>query len=95
MYPNSTYLVTVESSTFGVDMIKGLCYKHRMMGVPIEEVTKIYCDKSVVKSSTRPESTLKKKHDAITYHHGCVRGTGGGVHLWLHGLMARRICPML
>jgi hypothetical protein len=24
-----------------------------------------------------------------------VRGTGGGVHLWLHGLMARRICPML
>jgi delta-aminolevulinic acid dehydratase/porphobilinogen synthase len=37
----------VESSTFGsemvrqaVDMIEGLCYKLRMMGVPSEDVTK-------------------------------------------------------
>jgi hypothetical protein len=53
-----------------VDMIEGLHYKLRMMGVPIEDVMKIYCDnESVVKSTTRPKSTLKKKHDAINYHH--------------------------
>lgn len=69
---------TVESSTFGsesvamrqaVDMIEGLRYKLRMMGVPIEDATKIYCDnEAVVKSTSRPESTLKKKHNAINYH---------------------------
>jgi hypothetical protein len=57
--------VTVESSTFGsemvalrqaVDMIEGLRYKLRMMGVPSEDATKIYCDnESVVKTTTRPE----------------------------------------
>jgi hypothetical protein len=53
-----------------VDMVEGLCYKLHMMGVPIEEAMKIYCDNElVVKSSTRPESTSKKKHDAINYHH--------------------------
>jgi hypothetical protein len=71
--------VTVESSTFSsemvalrqaVDMIEGLCYKLCMMGVSSEDVMKIYCDnESVVKSTTRPESTLKKKHDVINYHH--------------------------
>jgi hypothetical protein len=69
---------TVESSTFGsesvamrqaVDMIEGLRYKLRMMGVPIDGATKVWCDnESVVKSTTRPESTLKKKHNAINYH---------------------------
>ena len=40
-----------------------------MMGVPIEEATKVYCDnESVVNTTTRPESTLKKKHNAINYH---------------------------
>jgi hypothetical protein len=53
-----------------VDVIEGLCYKLHMMGVPSEDATKIYCDnESVVKSTTRPESTLKKKHDVINYHH--------------------------
>jgi hypothetical protein len=69
---------TVEASTFGsesialrqaIEMIEGLRYKLRMLGVPIEGPTTIYCDnESVVKSSTRPESTLKKKHAAINYH---------------------------
>lgn len=69
---------TVEASTFGsesiamrqgIEMIEGLRYKLRMMGVPIDGPTNIYCDnESVVKSSTRPESTLKKKHAAINYH---------------------------
>ena len=69
---------TVESSTFGsesvamrqaIDMIEGLRYKLRMMGVPIGGATQVFCDNdAVVKSTTRPESTLKKKHNAINYH---------------------------
>jgi hypothetical protein len=48
---------TVESSTFGsemvalrqaVDMIEGLCYKLCMMGVLIEDATKVYCDNESV-----------------------------------------------
>ena len=68
---------TVESSTFGsesvamrhaIDMIEGLRYKLRMMGVPIDDATQVFCDNdAVVKSTTRPESTLKKKHNAINY----------------------------
>jgi Reverse transcriptase (RNA-dependent DNA polymerase) len=69
---------TVESSTFGsefialkqsIDLIEGLRYKLRMMGIPIDATTSIYCDnEAVVKSTTAPESTLKKKHNAICYH---------------------------
>ncbi len=69
---------TVESSTFGsesiamrvaFDLIEGLRYKLRMMGVPVNDATYVYCDnESVVVSTTRPESTLKKKHNAINYH---------------------------
>ena len=40
-----------------------------MMGVELDESTAIYCDnETVVKSTTAPESTLKKKHNAICYH---------------------------
>ena len=69
---------TVEASTFGsefiamktaVDLIEGLRYKLRMMGIPIDEATSVICDnESVFKNSTVPESTLKKKHNAIAYH---------------------------
>ena len=69
---------TVETSTFGseyiaakiaVEMVEGLRYKLRMMGVEVMGSTTIFCDnESVVKNSTRPESTLKKKHNAIAYH---------------------------
>jgi hypothetical protein len=69
---------TVETSTFGseciaakiaVELIEGLRYKLRMFGVPIDGPANMYCDNnSVVTSSTKPESTLKKKHNAIAYH---------------------------
>jgi len=68
----------VETSTFGseyvaaktvVEMIEGLRYKLRMMGIPVDGPTNFFCDnESVVKSTIRPESTLKKKHNAIAYH---------------------------
>ena len=50
-------------------MIEGLRYKLRMMGIQVDGPTNAFCDnKSVVKNSTKPESTLKKKHNAIAYH---------------------------
>jgi hypothetical protein len=85
IYVNSAPIVwfskrqnTVESSTFGsefialkqaIDLVEGLRYKLRMMGIGIDDSTSIYCDnEAVVKSTTAPESTLKKKHNAICYH---------------------------
>ena len=69
---------TVETSTFGsefiamrtaVEMIEGLRYKLRMFGVPIDSPANVYCDnEAVVRNTTSPESTLKKKHNAISYH---------------------------
>ena len=69
---------TVESSTFGsefialkhiTDIIKGLRYKLKMLGVPIEGPTRMLCDSQyVVMSSSFPESVLKKKHCSIAYH---------------------------
>jgi len=69
---------TVESSTFGsefialktaVDLIEGLRYKLRMFGIPIDGPASVLCDnESVVRNTSAPESTLKKKHTAIAYH---------------------------
>ena len=69
---------TVESSTFGsefvamriaIEMIEGLRYKLRMMGVDIQGPCNLFCDNNaVVLNSTVPESMLKKKHAAINYH---------------------------
>ena len=69
---------TVESSTFGsefvamktaVEQVEVLRYKHRMMGVPVDRPTSVFCDnESIFKNSTQPESTLKKKHNAIAYY---------------------------
>ena len=40
-----------------------------MMGIPLDGPTNVFCDnESVFKNATRPESTLKKKHNAIAYH---------------------------
>ena len=69
---------TVESSSFGLELIAlkialeqimGLRYKLRMMCVPIDGPANVFCDnKSVVKSTMNPESTLKKKNVSIAYH---------------------------
>ena len=88
--------MTVEASTFGsesialrqaIEVIEALRYKLYMMGVPIEGATKIYCDnESVVKSTTHPESTLKKKHVAINYHR-CREAQAAGhcIMTWIDG----------
>ena len=48
------------------DRIESLRYKLCMMGVPVDEAMTIFCDNdAVVKSTSKPESTLKKKHNAV------------------------------
>ena len=69
---------TVESSTFGaefcamktaLEMIEGLRYKLRMLGIPIDGPANVFCDnEAVYKNTSIPESVLKKKHHSIAYH---------------------------
>ncbi len=69
---------TIETSVFGakfvamkhgIKMLRGLRYKLQMMGVPLTGPSFIYGDNnSQVTNSSRPESTLKKKCNAVCYH---------------------------
>ena len=69
---------TVETSThgselvatrIGIELVESLRYKLRMFGVPLDEPATIYCDNmSVVHNAQRPDSVLKKKHNAISFH---------------------------
>ena len=53
----------------GVECLKGTRCKLRMMGVPIDGPTWIYGDNmSVIHNTSTPESTPKKKSNAICYH---------------------------
>ena len=69
---------TVESSVFGAEFVamkhgieelRGLRYKLRMMGVLVDRPTHIYGDNmSIIHNTQRPESTLKKKSNSVCYH---------------------------
>ena len=53
----------------GMDCLRGLRYKLRMMGVATSGPSYIYGDNmSVIHNTQRPESMLKKKSNAICYH---------------------------
>ena len=66
---------TIEGSLFGaefvamktgVEALRGIRYKLRMMGVPLTGPTYIYSDNmSVIYNTSRPESTLKKKINSV------------------------------
>ena len=68
----------VESSTFGaefiaaktaLEIVEGLRYKLRMLGVPLEGPARFFCDnKAVVKSGSYPEIALRKKTASIAFH---------------------------
>jgi hypothetical protein len=82
IYWYSKKQTAVETSTFGsefvglkvgTDIIKGLRYKIRMMGIPLDGPTHVRVDNmSVVNNTTVPESVLRKKSNSIAYHF--VRG---------------------
>lgn len=69
---------TVESSTYGSelvamriarDLISALRIKLKCFGIPILGPANVFCDnEAVYKNTSRPESTLTKKHNAINYH---------------------------
>ena len=53
----------------GMESLRGLRYKLRKMGVPIDGPLLIYGDNMLVIHNTQqPESTLKKKSNSIAYH---------------------------
>ena len=70
---------SIESSSFGSEFVamkqcceylRGLRYKLRMMGIPVNGCSLIYGDnQSVLANSTIPESVLKKKLQSIAYHY--------------------------
>ena len=53
----------------GIEKLRGLRYKLHMMGIVISGPTYIYGDNmSVIHNTQRPESTPRKKSNAICYH---------------------------
>ena len=69
---------SVETSSFASEFIamkscceyiRGLRYKLRMMGIPVDGPTYIFGDnKSVLVNASNPDSVLKKKSTSIAYH---------------------------
>ena len=63
----------------GVELVEGLRYKLRMMGVPLDGATYIKADNmSVIHNCSKPASTLKKKSVSIAYHY-CRERIAAGV----------------
>ena len=69
---------TIKTSVFGaefvamkhvVEKLSGIRYRLRMMGVPLDGPSYVYGDNmSVINSTQKPESVLKKKSNSICYH---------------------------
>ena len=52
-----------------IELLDGLVFKLRMMGVPISGPARIFCDNdAVVRSSSFPEIVLKRKTSSIAFH---------------------------
>ena len=70
---------SVETATFGSEFVamkqcceylRGLRYKLRMMGIPVNNPVFTYGDnQSVLWNTSVPDSTLKKKSNSIAYHY--------------------------
>ena len=69
---------TVEGAVFGaefvamkqgIETLRGIRYKLRMMGIEICGPSYVYGDNmSVIHNTSKPESVLKKKSNSICYH---------------------------
>ena len=70
---------SIETSSFGsefaamktgIEILEGLRYKLRMMGVPLDGHTHVKGDnQSVIHNSSNPKSQLKKKSNSVAYHY--------------------------
>jgi hypothetical protein len=53
----------------GKETLRGIRYKLRMMGIPIDGPAYVYGDNtSIIHNTHRPKSMLKKKSNSICYH---------------------------
>jgi hypothetical protein len=83
VYWTSKKQTGVETSSFGsefmamkhaTEYVRGLRYKLRSMGIPVDDCTYIFGDnQSVLANTTAPHSQLKKKSNSVAYHH-CREG---------------------
>ena len=56
----------------GIDAMRGLSYKLRMMGIATSGLSSIYGDNmSVVHNTSSPESVLRKKSNTVCCHAVC------------------------
>ena len=84
IYYSSKNQTGVETSSFGsefmamkhaTEYVRGLRYKLRAMGIPVNGPTYIFGDdQSVLANTTVPHSQLKKKSNSVAYHH-CREGS--------------------
>ena len=94
---------TIETSVFGaefvalkngIETLRGLRYKLRMMGIPLESPNYIFGDNmSVIKNTQTPESTLKKKSNSICYHF-CRESVAMGESLTAHVLTHENLADL-
>ena len=72
--PFGSEFVAMKQAT---EYVRGLHYRLRMMGIPVNEPTFVYGDnQSVLVNTTVPLSQLKKKSNSIAFHfvwEGCAR----------------------
>jgi len=101
IYWNSKKQTSCETSTFGSEVVamkqateyvRGLRFKLRMMGIPVDEPAFVFGDnQSVLANTTAPASTLKKKSNAIAYHfvrEGCARDEWRTAYINMHDNVA-------
>ena len=68
----------------GMESLRGLHYKLRMMGIPISGPTYAFGDNmSIIHNTQQPELTLKKKSNSICYH-ACREAIAMGELLTTH-----------
>ena len=82
---------SIETSSFGseftamkvaTELSEGLRYKLRMMGIPLDGPTHVKADNmSVINNTSKPESVLKKKSNAIAYHYVRERAAMGTIEV--------------
>jgi hypothetical protein len=65
-----------------IETTEALRCKFRMFGVPIEGPTNVFCDNGAVyANTTRPASTLTKKHHSVAHHRRREAGVAGTVRV--------------
>ena len=101
IYWHSKKQTSCETSSYGSEIIamkqameyvRGLRYKLRMFGIPVDEPAFVYGDnQSVLVNTTMPQSTLNKKMHSCAYHfirEGCARDEWRATYISTHANIA-------